>query len=822
MSDNVSLSHPEIIRRQILRTVGSLTLLGGATIGTSTTAVADRGTPKWIFKTDYGISSSPTVVDGTIFIGSGRVDREGRLYAVDAETGDEEWAFKTENRVGSPPTVVGRTVFVGSDSNLYAVNAETGEEEWIFETDGYIDSSPTVVDRTVFVGSDSNLHAINAETGEEEWIFETNGDVLSPTVVDGTVFISSNDHKLHAVDAEAGVKKWEFEPNAVSQDDSPFSFAMSSSPTVANETVFVRSDNRYLYAVDIETGTREWAFEVGEDSFSPTVADGSVIVSNNNYNTGSGGFLYAVDSETGDEEWVFKNNEFFASSPTVVNETVFIGSQENKLFSVDATTGDTQWYFETDGTVLSPTVVVDGIIFIRNSNNNLSAVDTGLTGSSEGSRTWLGTLSHHGTWKYANQIIKSFTVDLEDPKIKAGSSKSIDIRVTNNRKESLRNIKGKLLVEDPFSSFKNEVSIEALDSNETTTVTIDVSAADGATNKAYPVSMDFQYTNPDGKTKLTGSYRMMVTIVPSKTNPDGLSFSGFVEENRTPILLGASGTVVAGIYLWRSSQSSDSPANNINSDTDTTTESIAESTAEDTTVEPSKLQEQATESIERAERAAEYADYEMSRDSYEEAIALLKKAAATADPDMEADINTKVEETQTALKTTTACQEQRDSLASTLQAAERSFKEAIARYAAGNQTVARIRFRQARDTFEEAKQAIGDTDVEVLTQPIEVSFEAEATIQSTALEDLGLLDDSTLDTLSATGIESISELEVNTDQLQPARVTEIDETDEITEREVGILTMLSWWYEGESRKFASKAEISQRCEQADYGYNQSI
>ena len=233
--------------------------------------------------------------------------------------GTQQWAFETGADVHSSPTVVDGTVFVGSDDcNLYAVDAATGDEEWAFETGDYVRSSPTVVDGTVFVGSYDNLYAVDAASGEEQWAFVT-GDVRSsPTVVDGTVFVGSYDENLYAVDAATGNQEWAFETGV----------GVSSSPTVADGTVFVGSDS--LYAVDAATGEQEWAFQTGLVESSPTVVDGTVFVGSWDGN------LYAVDAVTGEQQWAFETGLIVASSPTVVDGTVFVGSEDSTLYAVDA------------------------------------------------------------------------------------------------------------------------------------------------------------------------------------------------------------------------------------------------------------------------------------------------------------------------------------------------------------------------------------------------------------------------------------------------------------------------------------------------------
>src|SRR6056297_3557952 len=168
MHDETALSYPKINRRHVLRKISGLTALGVSSVVTSSSVAADPGDQEWAFETDEPVLSSPTVVGGTVFVGS----EDHNLYAVDAETGSEKWAFETGDSVYSSPTVfdpsptvVDGTVFVGSDdSNLYAVDAETGSKEWGFETGDLVQSSPTVVDGTVFVGSyDNNLYAVDAE-----------------------------------------------------------------------------------------------------------------------------------------------------------------------------------------------------------------------------------------------------------------------------------------------------------------------------------------------------------------------------------------------------------------------------------------------------------------------------------------------------------------------------------------------------------------------------------------------------------------------------------------------------------------------------------
>jgi len=178
------------------------------------------GTKKWSFGTDANVGSSPTVVDGTLYVGSGN-HSSGNLHALDASDGEEVWSFETDGSVTSP-TIVGGTVYFGSDDTLYAVDAKSGDIKWEF-TESSIASiltpnnAPTVVDGTVYFGSAESegpvgseeygaLYAVNAETGEKKWVFTEPDDFVNsaPTVADGVAYVGRN--TLYAVDTETGNK----------------------------------------------------------------------------------------------------------------------------------------------------------------------------------------------------------------------------------------------------------------------------------------------------------------------------------------------------------------------------------------------------------------------------------------------------------------------------------------------------------------------------------------------------------------------------------------------------------------------------------------
>ncbi|ERJ07814.1 alcohol dehydrogenase cytochrome c protein [Halorhabdus tiamatea SARL4B] len=94
------------------------------------------------------------------------------------------------------------------------------------------------------------------------------------------------------------------------------------------------------------------------------------------------------------------------SSPTIADGTVFVGSGDNNVYSLDGETGKENWHFETGGWVRSSPIVVDGTVFVGSRDSKVYALEADVSGSSEGSRTRLGTLNHHDDWRYADQSIE--------------------------------------------------------------------------------------------------------------------------------------------------------------------------------------------------------------------------------------------------------------------------------------------------------------------------------------------------------------------------------------------------------------------------------
>lgn len=99
-----------------------------------------------------------------------------------------------------------------------------------------------------------------------------------------------------------------------------------------------------------------WTFETPEP-----IESTAAIVEDTVYVGSDDGKLYALDLATGKQKWAYATDEVaFRSSPTVADGRVFAGDEDGVMHALDAKTGKQIWSFETDAEIISSVQVVDG------------------------------------------------------------------------------------------------------------------------------------------------------------------------------------------------------------------------------------------------------------------------------------------------------------------------------------------------------------------------------------------------------------------------------------------------------------------------------
>jgi outer membrane protein assembly factor BamB len=338
---------------------------------------ASTGALIWKTPTNAPVYSSPAVADGKVYVGSGDVYPYvrngikqiwwiGGIYCFNASTGRVIWKNDTLGYpVESSPAVDNGMVFIGacntaSSGNVYAYSASTGALIWTFRTYGWVRSSPAVAGGVVFVGSnDTNVYALNEFNGNLIQTYRTGGWVVSsPAVADGRVFVGSCNYSVYAFNAATGEQVW----------SKPTGYMVESSPAVAGGVVFVGSDDWKVYAFNASTGAYIWQpyKTVGMVTSSPAVADGKVYVGSwNAYgdenNTPPAPF-YCLNASTGAYIWSYQtNSSAFDGSPAIVGGVVYVGAcdVDDHVYAFESST-TVQAYCNTQGAYVNVAITLDG------------------------------------------------------------------------------------------------------------------------------------------------------------------------------------------------------------------------------------------------------------------------------------------------------------------------------------------------------------------------------------------------------------------------------------------------------------------------------
>lgn len=408
----------------------------------------------WRYQTAGAVRSSPIVVDGTLYFGS----NDGSLYAIDAKSGEPKWSFTTDGPVRSTAAVADGSVYFGSgDGYVYALSAKDGKLRWRFyAARGDIDPAQslnsdllrrtvtapvTVVDDTVLVATnDFSLFAIDAKTGIERWNQTAMGaTVTAPAVADGVVVVGS-EFGLEAYDLETGAPVWvgnwiaqkqdadetdDVTINITSEEDDSndttstatdeeqseeseaeaesgdgiitvaeffssthgdLAWDVKASPSIVDGFVFAvgfakekqalegESSGRVggvLLVLDAKTGgvVGSWIFKSYDQVLTtPTVIGNTVFLGTDQ------GFLYAYDAQNGREAWGVQTEDYLRASPAFVGSTIYAGNAGGTLYSFDSKSGKSNWTFATGGAIWSSPAVVGGIVYVGSDDGFLYAI----------------------------------------------------------------------------------------------------------------------------------------------------------------------------------------------------------------------------------------------------------------------------------------------------------------------------------------------------------------------------------------------------------------------------------------------------------------
>lgn len=332
----------------------------------------------WNFTTNNIVSSSPTIVDGRVYIGSDG----GIAYCLNALDGSLIWNYSVQARtigphgeggpaISSSMAVEGGYVYFGCyDRNVYCLDASTGAKVWNFSTGNTVESCPSVSNGNVYVGSwDGNIYCLDALTGSKVWSYTTGSNVeSSPAIVGGKVYVGSIDKNVYCLDALSGNKIWSYTTGNLVQ----------SSPAVVDGRVYIGSEDMNLYCLDADSGVQIWNFSaMGWVDSSPAVVNGYVYVGCTVVDAAQNDLpsnVYCLKASTGEKVWNYtmKGGASY-SSPAVAGGSVYIGDWAHNAYCLDAATGTEKWVYVTQAHINSSPAVANGLVIVASWDHTVYA-----------------------------------------------------------------------------------------------------------------------------------------------------------------------------------------------------------------------------------------------------------------------------------------------------------------------------------------------------------------------------------------------------------------------------------------------------------------
>lgn len=320
----------------------------------------------WRIETGGQISASPTVADGTLYIGN----NNGSLYALDAQTGQILWKAQAPNPLMSAPLIFGDLVIVGEGDPTSRT------------------SSPS---EPVMVGQGpSALIAFDRATGAMRWQTMLAGSAMpTPAIIDGVLVHHDGAGWINGLDPATGEKKYAREIGSMA--------SMTAMLPVGNgDFVSMGVGSNAAWRLHADDGTLIWrspfskgASGIGDcppvtdgarvfcDYVSPVFPDTSTVIGNLTVQR-----VYALDVNSGAPVWDVAlesgslpiRNE--AAIPLLADGLLYLGSAITPwMHALDPGSGMLVWESPTRGSVKGGLVDVDGVIYFGDFGGYLWALD---------------------------------------------------------------------------------------------------------------------------------------------------------------------------------------------------------------------------------------------------------------------------------------------------------------------------------------------------------------------------------------------------------------------------------------------------------------
>ena len=269
----------------------------------------------------------------------------GFLLSLDPLTGEKNWSQRLSSAGNNTPILSDGLVYlISGDSKAWAIDAENGRIRWKVdgignETNLISNNSPAVSGKYALFGfGNGEIYATFKKGGYVLWSSSLSGRgdsrvlsaiddiVASPAIVGRNAYAADGSGKVVSLKIENGERNW----------TAPF--GSSGNFWIAGKSLFFISDTNKLVRLEMKTGKTVWLTELPSFSQKRLLRNkktnqhhGPIIAGNQLIIVSSDGYIRFYDPKTGEQRNKLKIKAGATANPIVVNETLYLITQDGKL-----------------------------------------------------------------------------------------------------------------------------------------------------------------------------------------------------------------------------------------------------------------------------------------------------------------------------------------------------------------------------------------------------------------------------------------------------------------------------------------------------------
>ena len=259
-------------------------------------------------------------------------------------------------------------------SKVYLINLINGNLIKSIENNtGFNSNIKVSKDRFLIVDFDNKIRCFSTKDGSELWNFDTENPFikskkkLSLIIKGELVFFINSIGDLTALNINNGSLFWQTptQSNVIYQD----AFTLENSDLVfTNDSIYFSNNKNELFSIDARTGIINWKQTVNS-ILTPTIIENLVFVVSNE------GYLFVIDNNNGNiiritnmlKNIKNKKNKIKPSGFIIARNKIYLSLNNGRLIKADVSTGIEENIYKLSGSkILRPKVFADKMYLLKN------------------------------------------------------------------------------------------------------------------------------------------------------------------------------------------------------------------------------------------------------------------------------------------------------------------------------------------------------------------------------------------------------------------------------------------------------------------------